>query len=422
MTLQQAVFAGLVDPGNLVAVREITYPKAGTDEGSVDTAVYSDFESNYTVTTLPAGATMGDPGSVTTVTDNRGGTNNGTDTLRNIEKLVFYDTAAPAAPVIAGAVPGDASATVSWTAPGGTVSTYQVEVLDSTGNIPLMSATVPGGTLSVTMRGLVNGVSYRFRVSAVNPNGTSGFSAVSNVVVPAVVPPVTPPATPPATTPPTPPVTPPSGGSSGGTPPSGAPATPAVHPRLSSKLTASSVRVHGKAALTGSVTPFRGVTVSLTRQRADGSFRTIARTVIPKTAADGWYSLPLPTTTSGWTSYRVVVSGPGVTTTTGPIRTLGVYRVRVAGVASAGREYVTLRNTGVVVAQLAGWRLRSSSGATLTLPRYRLEPGETLRVRTGAGRSAPGWVSLGRRANVWRAHGSATLVDPAGTTVATLRY
>ena len=50
MTLQAAVFAGLVDPGNLVAVREIVSPAAGTDTGSVDTAVFTGPQSSYTIT------------------------------------------------------------------------------------------------------------------------------------------------------------------------------------------------------------------------------------------------------------------------------------------------------------------------------------------------------------------------------------
>ena len=44
MTLQQAVFAGLVDPGNIVAVREILNPGPGTD---IDTAVFSGPEADY---------------------------------------------------------------------------------------------------------------------------------------------------------------------------------------------------------------------------------------------------------------------------------------------------------------------------------------------------------------------------------------
>ncbi|MFE8887183.1 peroxidase family protein [Pseudarthrobacter enclensis] len=80
-TLQQAVFTGIIDPGNIVIVREIL-TAAGTD-----TAVFSDIEANYTITTTGGDGTPGSPGSVTTVQHNGG--SDGTDTLRNVERLVF---------------------------------------------------------------------------------------------------------------------------------------------------------------------------------------------------------------------------------------------------------------------------------------------------------------------------------------------
>jgi Ca2+-binding RTX toxin-like protein len=83
-TLQQAVFAGTVDPANIIVVREILTSGEGTD-----TAAFSDFESNYTITTTGGDGTVGSPGSVTMVQHNSG--EDGTDTLRNIEQLVFGD-------------------------------------------------------------------------------------------------------------------------------------------------------------------------------------------------------------------------------------------------------------------------------------------------------------------------------------------
>ena len=66
MTLQQAVFAGIVDPGNLVAVREIVSPAAGTDTGSIDTAVFSGPQSSYTITagTKPGQVIVNQTGAV----------------------------------------------------------------------------------------------------------------------------------------------------------------------------------------------------------------------------------------------------------------------------------------------------------------------------------------------------------------------
>ncbi|MGF9648100.1 peroxidase family protein [Pseudarthrobacter oxydans] len=83
-TLQQAVFAGSIDPGNIVVVREILESSEGTD-----TAAFSDFEFNYTITTTGGDGTMGSPGAVTTVQHING--DDGTDTLRNVEQLIFGD-------------------------------------------------------------------------------------------------------------------------------------------------------------------------------------------------------------------------------------------------------------------------------------------------------------------------------------------
>jgi hypothetical protein len=86
-TLQEAVFAGTVNPGNIVAVREIL-----TGSGGTDSAVFTGLEADYTVTTTGGDGTLGSPGSTTTVTDNAG--TDGTDTVRNVERLVFADTVA----------------------------------------------------------------------------------------------------------------------------------------------------------------------------------------------------------------------------------------------------------------------------------------------------------------------------------------
>jgi Ca2+-binding RTX toxin-like protein len=78
-TLQAAVFAGTVDPGSLVIMREITTPAS---PGSLDTAVFTGPRANYTIT--PANLT-----SPITVVDNVG--TDGTDILTGIEKLQFSD-------------------------------------------------------------------------------------------------------------------------------------------------------------------------------------------------------------------------------------------------------------------------------------------------------------------------------------------
>ncbi|NJC22742.1 Ca2+-binding RTX toxin-like protein [Arthrobacter pigmenti] len=192
-TLQSAVFAGDVDPGNIVLVREIVDGGTGSD---VDVAVFTDLEANYRVTTVPAGAEMGSPGSVTTVThlgDDPDalpalGEGDGIDTLRNVEQLLFSDSLAPTVPEIGPAIAGDRSATVEWEAPASVVTRYDVRVVDANGLQVGALREVSGEEPGVNITGLINGQSYRFQVRAVNELGASGFSALSNPVVPNVAP------------------------------------------------------------------------------------------------------------------------------------------------------------------------------------------------------------------------------------------
>ncbi|TFB71019.1 heme peroxidase [Cryobacterium sp. Hz9] len=177
-TLQEAVFAGTVDPGDIVAVREILQ-----GSGGIDSAVFTNAEAGYTVTTVPVGAAVGSPGSTTTVVDNVG--TNGTDTLRNIERLVFSDTVAPSVPIIGTATAGDAQATVNWTpAAGGIATSFSVKVLDAAGAQVGAVQTAAAGATSLVVTGLTNGTTYQFQVSATNAEGTSLFSASSNAVTP----------------------------------------------------------------------------------------------------------------------------------------------------------------------------------------------------------------------------------------------
>ena len=203
MTLQQAVFAGLVDPGNLVSVRDIlTPPVLPADCGAVtplncDTAVFSGPLSNYSVLSTGAPGTALNRLTVTQTGANVVGQkfSDGTDTLRNIEALKFSDQTllvqVPAAPTtavtatantttIAAATP-NGSALVTWTPPTG-ISSQQLVI---TGGGVVRTITGIGRTVaSRTVTGLTNGTSYTFQVVAVNLFGASPPSASSNAVIP----------------------------------------------------------------------------------------------------------------------------------------------------------------------------------------------------------------------------------------------
>ncbi len=99
---------------------------------------------------------------------------------------------APGAPTIGKATAGNASATVTWTAPasdGGSPITGYV-ITPSSG-----PAVTVGNVTSDNITGLTNGTAYSFTVAATNAIGTGAASGVSNTVTPEAPapPPVTPP-------------------------------------------------------------------------------------------------------------------------------------------------------------------------------------------------------------------------------------
>ncbi len=104
--LQVEVFAGRLDPGNISIVRTIRAGAPGTD-----TASFSGARAEYDITTVGAGRTL---------VVHRGGTAvDGTDTLRNVEKLQFSDGTVDvpstdvAAPTVTTTTPAGGAAVVS---------------------------------------------------------------------------------------------------------------------------------------------------------------------------------------------------------------------------------------------------------------------------------------------------------------------
>lgn len=195
--LQQAVFAGLVDPGQLVPVRQIVTPSAAATAGNIDTVRFAGPLSNYAVTS--AGGKL----FVTQTGPNVAGqkASDGTDTLTNVERLAFSDqtlsVAPPAAPVIGSATASSGSATVTFTAPptAGTLplTGFTVEAVPDGGGTTVTDSIVDETATTITVNGLTNGTTYRLRVAARNALATGSFSALSNPVTPTAV--VTPPPT-----------------------------------------------------------------------------------------------------------------------------------------------------------------------------------------------------------------------------------
>lgn len=207
MTLQQAVFAGLVDPGNLVTVREVTAGTAAPDCSATtpaptatsvncDTAVFSGPLSNYSITSVAAsGTTLASIRVTQTGADVVGQkVSDGVDTLRNIELLKFSDQTVPltvpnaptnvSATASAGATT-TGTATVTFTAPAATASpitSFTVVVRDGATVVQTITG-IPATATSRTVTGLVNGTTVTLSVSAVTALG-NGPEGTSNAVTP----------------------------------------------------------------------------------------------------------------------------------------------------------------------------------------------------------------------------------------------
>ena len=94
---------------------------------------------------------------------------------------------APAAPAAPSATPGNASATVSWSAPaadGSPIVSYTVTPYIGTVAQPATTVTGSPPATSATIAGLTNGTTYTFTVSATNAVGTGPASAPSGAVTP----------------------------------------------------------------------------------------------------------------------------------------------------------------------------------------------------------------------------------------------
>jgi predicted RNA-binding protein with TRAM domain len=176
---------GTATKGNASAT--VTFTAPTSNGGSAIT--------KYTVTSNPGSKTATGTGSPITVTGLTNGkaytftvkaTNaKGTGPASAQSNSVIPSTATtitvPGPPIIGTATRGDASATVTFTAPtsdGGSAIT-KYTVTSSPGS---KTATGTGSPISVT--GLTNGKTYTFTVKATNAKGTGAASAQSNSVIP----------------------------------------------------------------------------------------------------------------------------------------------------------------------------------------------------------------------------------------------
>ena len=193
MTLQQAVFAGIIDPGNIVAVREILVANAATS--NADVAVFKGALAEYDITFVGDAVIVNHARPAAGIPD-------GIDTVRNVEVLRFLNNTtllapvaptdlnliAPAAPSITSVTGGSGQATVGFApaaANGGpAVTSFEIVVRNVATLVETTITGISSTATSQVITGLTNGASYQFAVRAVNPVGASPLSAFSATVVP----------------------------------------------------------------------------------------------------------------------------------------------------------------------------------------------------------------------------------------------
>ena len=116
------------------------------------------------------------------------------DTALAVSRTFAVSAIVPSAPFLTSVSAGNASATVSFTAPssngGATISAYEVVAIPSSGsNVVKSTCSASASPLACTLSGpthaLTNGVSYTFKVAAINSAGTSAYSTTSGSFMPA---------------------------------------------------------------------------------------------------------------------------------------------------------------------------------------------------------------------------------------------
>ena len=107
-----------------------------------------------------------------------------------VTAVATFPAPTPDAPTAVAATRGNASATVTWTAPArvgsSPITGYRVRRYSST--VLQATTTVASGARALVVTGLTNGSSYTFDVTAINAAGVGPASTVTPAVVPATTP------------------------------------------------------------------------------------------------------------------------------------------------------------------------------------------------------------------------------------------
>jgi Ca2+-binding RTX toxin-like protein len=169
--LRAGVFAGKINPNDIITVREIaTSPTPGRD-----TAVFAGARAEYAITPISGGVLVSGP--------------DGNDIVRNVELLHFDDETVDVSGMSAflgvSAFAGDARATVLITVPDATGGEPVTGLtLERTGAGETILTSLDASTRSLVVTGLTNGAGYTFRVRADTAAGPGVFTAPFGPVTP----------------------------------------------------------------------------------------------------------------------------------------------------------------------------------------------------------------------------------------------
>jgi hypothetical protein len=181
------------------------------------------------------------------------------------------------------------------------------------------------------------------------------------------------------------------------------------------------VRVGRSAQITGELRPaLAGQSVVLQRLDPAGWTDVSSQTVSAGPSAT--VRFVATSSKSARVQYRLVVPAFGSSPRqVSDAVAVGYHRTSVKRVV-AGKDMVTVKNTGAVAVDLEGWTLRNKrNGRSVVLPSFTLKPGGVVKVHTGKGRSTAKHLFL-RKKEMWGKHGKAVLRDEGGGPAGSLRY
>jgi Lamin Tail Domain len=187
---------------------------------------------------------------------------------------------------------------------------------------------------------------------------------------------------------------------------------------VTAALSKSTAPLRSAVTMSGKVSAGSGSTATLQRKSGSAWVDVAAAAV----AGNGSYSLKVPTSVSGVSTYAVFVTGPTVNATRSAAKTLSVYSASITKVKASGAEYVVVKNTGKVSISLSGMKLKDKAGKSLTLPRFTLAPGKSVSVFTGKGKSTTKLVHVGAKVDAWSTHDITKLIDSRGALVSQKKY